>query len=142
MSNRIKKTLRAMPALVLVLTMVVGALPAFASDSVVTLTSLMQQSEPITFYWGPWGDSEVSTLDPQVAEDQVSIDFIENLFLGLTNVNAETTEIEGELATDWSYDDATYTWTFTIRDDVPWVRWDLRRKTSELARYLCLLSLK
>ena len=124
MSNRIKKTLRAMPALVLVLTMVVGALPAFASDSAVTLTSLMQQSEPITFYWGPWGDSEISSLDPQVAQDQVSIDFIENLFLGLTNVNPETTEIEPELATDWSYDNATYTWTFTIRDDVPWVRWD------------------
>jgi len=124
MSNRIKTTLRAMPALVLVLAMVLGALPAFASDSVVTLTSLMQEAEPITFYWSSSGASEISSLDPQVATDNVSIDYLEQLFLGLTNVNAETTEIQAELATEWSYDDATYTWSFTIRDDVPWVRWD------------------
>lgn len=124
MSNRIKNSLRAVPALALVLALVLGAMPAFASDTEITLTSLMQETEPVTYYIAIHGGSLISTLDPQVATDSVSIDFIENLFLGLTNVNAETTEIEAELATAWSYDADTYTWTFTIRDDVPWVHWD------------------
>jgi oligopeptide transport system substrate-binding protein len=123
MSNRIKKTLRVMPALALVLAMVLGALPALASDSAVTLTGLMQETEPITHYFTN-GGSLISSLDPQVATDSLSIDYLENLFLGLTNVNAVSAEIEPELATEWSYDEETFTWTFTIRDDVPWVRWD------------------
>lgn len=124
MSNRIKNALRAMPALALVLALVAGALPVFASDSEITLTSLMQQTEPITFYFSFSADSEISSLDPQVATDNVSITYIEQLFLGLTTVDPVTTEIVPELATEWSFDDATYTWTFKIRDDVPWVRWD------------------
>ncbi len=51
MSNRIKNALRAMPALALVLALVAGALPVFASDSEITLTSLMQETEPVTFYF-------------------------------------------------------------------------------------------
>ncbi len=119
-----KTSLRALPALAIVLVMVLGALPAFASSSEVTLVSLMQQTEPITHYHALHGGSLISSLDPQVATDSVSIDYIENLFLGLTNVNPITQEIQPELATSWSYDEATYTWTFHLRDDVPWVRYD------------------
>jgi len=109
MSNRIK----ALPALILVLAMVISIVPAFA-----------QGDELITHYTAEHGGAQISTLDPQLAEDSVSIDFLENLFLGLTNNNPLTTEIEPELATDWAFDLDSLTWTFTIRDDVPWVRWD------------------
>lgn len=109
MSNRIK----SLPALVLVLAMVISIVPAFA-----------QGDELITHYTAEHGGSQVSTLDPQLATDSVSIDFLENLFLGLTDNNPLTTEIEPELATDWTFDLDSLTWTFTIRDDVPWVRWD------------------
>lgn len=113
MANRTKNILRALPALTLVLAMVLGITPGLA-----------QEAEPITYYWSQ-GDALVSTLDPQVATDEVSINFIENLFLGLTNNNPlNTSELMPELATEWSYDDETFTWTFTIRDDVPWVRWN------------------
>jgi oligopeptide transport system substrate-binding protein len=122
--NRIKNSLRVIPALAIVLAMVLGAMPAFASDAEITLTSVMQDDEYVTHYTSQHGGSQISSLDPQVATDSVSITYIENLFLGLTDNNAVTAAIEPELATDWSYDEETYTWTFTVRDDVPWVQWD------------------
>lgn len=123
MFNRV----RSLSALALVIALVVSALPlqfALASDAEITLVSLMQAAEPITYYTVEHGDSEISSLDPQVATDSVSIDYLEQLFLGLTTVNAETTETVAELATEWSYDEATSTWTFTLRDDVQWVNWN------------------
>ncbi len=119
-----KNSLRVLPALALVLTLVLGAVPAFASDAEITFTGVMQGTEYITHYTAEQGGSQISSLDPQVATDSVSIDYLENLFLGLTNNNPITSEIEPELATDWSFDEDTLTWTFTIRDDVPWVQWD------------------
>ncbi len=113
-----------MPALAIVIAMVLGAMPAFANDAEITLSSLAQGDEMITHYTAQHGGSQISSLDPQVATDSVSINYIENLFLGLTDNNAVTAEIEPELATDWSFDADTLTWTFTIRDDVPWVQWD------------------
>ena len=41
--------------------------------------------------------SEPSTLDPNLAEDYYSITPIEQMFLGLTNINNETAAIEPEL---------------------------------------------
>lgn len=120
-----KRSLRVLPAVVIIVTMIVGALPTFASDAEITFTGLLQQEkEYITHYTAEHSGSLISSLDPQVATDSVSIDYIENLFLGLTNNNPLTGQIEPELATSWSYDEATYTWTFTLRDDVPWVKWD------------------
>lgn len=119
--------------LVLTLALIVSMLPlqglTFAAGTDVTLVSLMQEaSEPVTLYLAE--SSNVSTLDPQIAEDSVSIDRIEQLFLALTDTvsvsgpGALVSEIGPELATDWSYDNDTLTWTFTIRDDVPWVQYD------------------
>jgi len=122
-----RATLRAMPALALVLALILSAMPlqfALASDAEITLVSLMQAAEPITYYTIEHGDSEISSLDPQLATDSVSIDYINSLFVGLTTVNPATTETVAQLATEWSYDEETYTWTFTLRDDVPWVRWN------------------
>ena len=120
-----KKTNRAF-ALAIVLTMVVAVLPSgftFANDADVTLVSVMRQGEPITSY--TLDSANISTLDPQLATDSVSIDFIENLFLGLTDSDALVPgQINPELATEWSVSEDGMTWTFTLRDDVPWVQWD------------------
>ena len=62
-----------------------------------------------------------SALDPQRASDQISIAAIENLFLGLTGP-AQPGNIVPELATEWEFDETGTVWTFTIRNDVPWVR--------------------
>lgn len=64
--------------------------------------------------------SEPSTLDPNLAEDVYSITPIEQLFLGLTNLNNETGAVEPELAESWTVSEDGLTWTFNMRKDAVW----------------------
>ncbi len=120
----------------IILTMVVAALPSgmtFASSADVTLTTTLRQAEPITNYLT--ASSQISTLDPQRADDVVSINVIENLFLGLTNYDPMTPgAIVPELATSWDVSDDGLTWTFHLRDDVPWIRWNPDTDEAEVLR--------
>jgi len=71
--------------------------------------------------------TEPPTLDPSLATDTTSVDIQENLFIGLTNFNPVTNEVEPYLATSWDIAenaDGEQTWTFHLRDDVPWVKYD------------------
>jgi len=68
--------------------------------------------------------AEPPTLDPALATDSVSIDCDEVLFLGLTNFDEETVEVEPELATEWSASPDGLVWTFKMRKDVEWVHYD------------------
>jgi len=68
--------------------------------------------------------TEPPTLDPGLATDSVSIDCTELFFLGLTNFDEETVEVEPELATEWSVSDDGLVWTFKMRKDVEWVHYD------------------
>jgi oligopeptide transport system substrate-binding protein len=68
--------------------------------------------------------NEPPSLDPDLATDSVSIDVDENLFLGLTNFDEDTVEVEPELATEWSASADGLVWTFTMRKDVEWVHYD------------------
>ncbi len=61
-------------------------------------------------------------LDPGTAERQAQLDLAQNLFVGLTNYNQDTNTIEPELATSWSVSPDGRTWTFSLRDDIYWVR--------------------
>ncbi|MBN2306254.1 MAG: hypothetical protein JXQ72_17360 [Anaerolineae bacterium] len=112
--------------LIVVLTMIVALVPsgfALANNADVTLTSTLRQGEPITLY--STSSSNLSSLDPQIATDTVSIQAIENLFLGLTDADPLVPgDIRAEIATAWEYDAETLTWTFTLRNDIPWVHWD------------------
>jgi ABC-type oligopeptide transport system substrate-binding subunit len=113
-----------------------GAVSAatMAGDSNLTLVSPMRQdTEPVTVY-GASAEASVSTFDPQVASDTVSIQPIENMFLGLTDADPQTTKVRPELATEWSVNEAGDVWTFTIRNDVPWVRYDPATKETEVLR--------
>lgn len=68
-----------------------------------------------------YSTTEIPTLDPQLGEDVVSIDYIENLFVHLTNYDLITADIVPEAATSWEISDDGLTYTFTIRTDIPWV---------------------
>ena len=76
--------------------------------------------EPVTLY--SYSTTDIPTLDPQTGEDVVSINYIENLFVNLTNYDLETTEIVPDAAASWEISDDGLTYTFHLRTDIPWVK--------------------
>lgn len=58
---------------------------------------------------------EIPTLDPGLAEDSSSIEVIEQLFLGLTDFNDDTSEVVPELAAGWKVSADGRVYTFTLR---------------------------
>jgi oligopeptide transport system substrate-binding protein len=61
---------------------------------------------------------QLSRFDPNAR------DLAENLFVGLTRFDPVTRQIEPMLAKDWSISEDGLTWTFNLRDDIQWVRYD------------------
>ncbi len=91
-------------------------------ETVVEVTAEAEEEmemEPVTLYGS--STTDIPSLDPQIAEDVVSINNIESLFVHLTNYDLETTEIVPEAATAWEISEDGLTYTFTIRTDIPWV---------------------
>jgi oligopeptide transport system substrate-binding protein len=78
--------------------------------------------------------SEPPTLDPNLGEDTTSIDCDKQLFLGLLKINGATSELENELATDWKISEDGTVYTFEMRDDVYWVRYDPDSEVIEKVR--------
>ena len=95
---------------------------AFAADANYTFTAQYRQVVPVQLDVA--SASEISTLDPALASDTVSVGVIENLFLGLTDVDPYTGQIIPELASAWERSDDGLVWTFTIRNDVQWLQYD------------------
>ena len=77
-------------------------------------------AEPVTLR--AFDTSDIPDLDPQIAEDVTSINYIENLFVALTNYDLDTTEIVPEAATSWEISEDGLVYTFNIRTDIPWVK--------------------
>ncbi|MDX9864604.1 MAG: peptide ABC transporter substrate-binding protein [Anaerolineaceae bacterium] len=69
-------------------------------------------------------NQDFPTIDPSLAWDVSGILIIDETTVGLTRQNEQTAENELAMATDYVVADDGVTFTFTIRDDVPWVRWD------------------
>ncbi|MCC6905692.1 MAG: hypothetical protein IT326_07605 [Anaerolineae bacterium] len=64
------------------------------------------------------------TIDPARLSppDASGNDLVENLFVGLTRLDADTGLVEMELAHDWEVSEDGLTWTIFLRDDIFWVR--------------------
>jgi oligopeptide transport system substrate-binding protein len=74
-----------------------------------------------------WG-TEPPQGDPALATDTTSVRLTGNTFVGLTKLDQETAEVLPYLATAWEVgedDQGNQTWTFTLRDDIPWVKYDV-----------------
>ncbi len=125
-----KNAFRTAATVAILATLVVALLPtnfALAGDAEFTYTAQYRQDVPVTRDTA--GTSEISTLDPAIASDAVSITPIENLFLGLTNYDPISGAVVSELAilpedSSELVSEDGLTWTFTIRDDVNWMRYD------------------
>ena len=77
-----------------------------------------------------WG-AEPPTADPALATDTTSVDLDGQLFMGLTNFSVDGAVIPW-LATDWSVSADGLTWTFNMRDDVPWVQYNTATASVDL----------
>ncbi|MCA9955802.1 MAG: peptide ABC transporter substrate-binding protein [Anaerolineales bacterium] len=64
----------------------------------------------------------VPDIDPQTTNDADGIDLIENMFVGLTRYNHETNQVDPALAQSWEVSENGRVWTFSLRDDIFWVR--------------------
>ncbi len=64
---------------------------------------------------------EPSSIDPALAADPGALDVAANLFLGLTRVDSAG-NVQPDLASDWTLSDDGLRWTFSLREDAPWVR--------------------
>lgn len=73
------------------------------------------------------GSTDVPSIDPSHAQGVDEIQVIEATSLGLVRQNEVTAEIEKAMATDYTISADGMTYTFTIRDDVPWVKWDANK---------------
>jgi oligopeptide transport system substrate-binding protein len=70
------------------------------------------------------GQSDPPTIDSALAWDMVSIQIVDELTVGLTRQNEQTTDMELAMATDYKVSEDGLTYTFTIRPDIPWVRYN------------------
>jgi len=78
------------------------------------------EMEPVTRYG--YSNTDIPGLDPQKGEDSVSIGYMENLFVNLTNYDLDTADVVPEGATAWTISDDGLVYTFDIRTDIPWVK--------------------
>ena len=107
------KKLLAIVSLLILASMVLSACgPKVAEGTVAT-------GDLVTFRG--YSNTDIPTLDPQIGEDVISINYIENLFVHLTNYDLVTADIVPEAATSWEIAEDGLTYTFTIRTDIPWV---------------------
>ncbi|WP_299024209.1 peptide ABC transporter substrate-binding protein [uncultured Thermanaerothrix sp.] len=71
-----------------------------------------------------WGPGDIPTIDTALAVDVISIQLIDEMTVGLTRQNEQTAELELAMATDVQTSEDGRTYTFTIKEGVPWVRYN------------------
>ncbi|GAB4561681.1 MAG: ABC transporter substrate-binding protein [Anaerolineae bacterium] len=70
------------------------------------------------------GPGDIPTIDPALSTDTSSVQIVELTTVGLTRQNEVTTAVEPGMATSWDISEDGLTYTFHLRDDVPWVKYD------------------
>jgi oligopeptide transport system substrate-binding protein len=86
----------------------------------------------LTMYYN-WG-TEPPTGDPAMTTDTTSSSLIGSIFSGLTDIDDDTKEAVPAVAESWSASEDAVTWTFNLRQDVPWVFYNTR--TGEIEQVL------
>jgi len=70
------------------------------------------------------GPGDVPTIDPALATDTSSIQVLWEIMMGLTRQDEVTNKVEPAIAKSWDISKDGKTYTFHLRDDVSWVRYD------------------
>lgn len=102
-----------------------------AVSSPLSSAATQAQTSPVTldisFY--TWDTNP----DPQLARSEDDYELSENLFIGLADMSPYGA-IQPELAVSWAVSADGLIWTFVLRDDVQWVRYDPITQTIEPMR--------
>jgi oligopeptide transport system substrate-binding protein len=91
----------------------------------VTVEPAPEEEKPVTLSYNL--GTEPPNIDPSLATDTTSVTVAGNMFMALTHQDPVTFEITPGLATEWEAGedaDGNQTWTFHMRDDIPWVNYD------------------
>ena len=81
-----------------------------------------ESEDPVTLDWSLEGDP--STLDPALVTEKASLDGTANLFVGLTRYDPDTSAVLPYLAIGWDISPDSLVYTFYLRDDVQWVKYN------------------
>src|SRR5262245_30322471 len=104
-----KKTMKIGMLAIIITAVIVGYMPVINAQG--TSTKL-DRSDPqlVTFYTHD-DDLALTNADPQLAGSTISVRWVDNTSLGLTDLSPETAQVRPEAATEWSSKDSV-TWTF------------------------------
>jgi len=75
-----------------------------------------------------FGAGDVPTIDPNLASDTSSVTVVENTLGGVTHLNEVTNALEPGMAEKWDISSDGLVYTFKIRNNVPWVKYDGAKK--------------
>lgn len=76
-------------------------------------------------------------IDPAQVWRGADVQIVTEAFVGLTRQNEETAQVEPGMAISWDVSPDGRVWTFHLRTDVPWVRYNLATQSVEqTARYV------
>lgn len=67
------------------------------------------------------------TLDPALASDAGTLNVVRQAFVGLTRDDEQTAEVLPGIAESWDISEDGKTYTFHLRQGIPWVTWDGQR---------------
>lgn len=67
---------------------------------------------------------DIPTIDPHAAETSSAIEVINQIFIGLTNQDATTADMEMGIAESMDISEDGTVFTFHLRQDIPWVRYN------------------
>jgi oligopeptide transport system substrate-binding protein len=73
------------------------------------------------------GTGDIPSIDPSHATQVREIQVIGSTSIGLVRQNETTAEIEMGIATDYDVSGDGREYTFTIMDNIPWVKWDANK---------------
>ncbi len=82
----------------------------------------LESDDPVTLDWIL--EEEPASLDLSLVSDQASVDCTANIFVGLTRYHPETSAVLPYLATHWDVSNDGLVYTFFLRDDIFWVKYD------------------
>jgi len=70
------------------------------------------------------GETDIPSIDPSHSQGMTESQLVETNFMGLYRQNEQTTEMEKGMATGYTVSDDGMTYTFTLMENIPWVKYD------------------